>query len=279
MGGKLLQRAVVKEVAFVDEEDAGAEGDDVGHVVAGEEDGDVVALVVGGDELAQAALHGDVEAESGLVEEEEAGAVEEAGDELALHALAEGEVAHLAAEEGFHAEQGDELVDGGLKIGRGHVVDGGEYAPAIERGDVPAELAAVAGDHGKLAQVGGAALGGGEAGDLDVTGGGMEEAGEELEGGGLAGAVGAEDGDHLAGLDGEGDVTKGSDGAEAAAAEAAQGSAEARIALGDVEVLAELRDGNERHGVLQGDVSANIIKPWWILGGLWRVDIRFRLTL
>src|SRR3712207_8571620 len=56
---------------------AGAERDHVVHVVAGEQHRGAVALVVGPDERPHRRLHGDVEADRGLVEEEHAGAVED----------------------------------------------------------------------------------------------------------------------------------------------------------------------------------------------------------
>ena len=55
-----------------------------------------------------------------------------------------------------------------------------------------------------------------EAEDLDVAGGGREQAGEHFDGGGFAGAVGAEEAEELARGDGEGDVIDGGEGAEAA---------------------------------------------------------------
>ena len=94
VGGVALDEAsegaVVEQLALIDDDDAAGQGLDVGHVVAGEEDGGAGFGVVGGDEFADALLHGDVEADGGLVQEEHAGGVQQAGGKFDFHALAEG---------------------------------------------------------------------------------------------------------------------------------------------------------------------------------------------
>ena len=92
------QVAVVDQRAAVDHDDPRAQRDDVVHVVRGQEHGRVVALVVAADEVADRDLHRDVEADRRLVEEQRGRAVEQGGRELALHALAERELARRLVE-------------------------------------------------------------------------------------------------------------------------------------------------------------------------------------
>src|SRR3712207_7208657 len=63
----------------VDDDDALAQRDDVGHVVTGEQEGGPGAAVVLAQEAAGAGLGGEGEADGGLVEEEHFGAGEQAG--------------------------------------------------------------------------------------------------------------------------------------------------------------------------------------------------------
>ena len=84
---------------------------DVGHVVAGQQDRRPVARGVGGDEGADAALGGDVEPERRLVQEEHPRPVQQRAGDLALHPLAEREVADRLAQQLPEVEQLDQLVE------------------------------------------------------------------------------------------------------------------------------------------------------------------------
>ncbi len=95
----------------MDQEDAFAEGGDVGHVVGGEEDRGVVFAVVFAEEDSDGGLGVDVEAEGGFVEEQYGGAVEEGGEEFALHAFAEREFSDGLGELFFEAEHLGEFGD------------------------------------------------------------------------------------------------------------------------------------------------------------------------
>jgi len=68
--------AVEEELAVMDHDHALAQRLDVGHVVAGQQHGGVVPPVVLGDEGADAPLHGHVQPDGRLVEEEHARAVQ-----------------------------------------------------------------------------------------------------------------------------------------------------------------------------------------------------------
>jgi len=53
----------------VNQDDARAEGQDIGHVVTGEDDGHAAALVVFGEKAAEAELHRNIKAEGGFIKE------------------------------------------------------------------------------------------------------------------------------------------------------------------------------------------------------------------
>ena len=99
------ESAVVLELAVVDDDNPLAERGDIGHVVAGQQDRRAGAAVVLLEEVADARLGGDIQADGGLIQEQHLGAVEQAGGQLALHALAQREVAHRLADDGCQVEQ------------------------------------------------------------------------------------------------------------------------------------------------------------------------------
>ena len=86
--------AVKDDVAMVDDHGPLAEHLDVAGIVGGQKDGDLLLLVHLQDKVADALLDDDVEADGGLVEEEDLGPVEQGGGDLAAHALAQGQFTH-----------------------------------------------------------------------------------------------------------------------------------------------------------------------------------------
>ena len=145
-GVESVDGAVVDLAALVDDDHAFAELLDVRHVVAGQEDRDLVAPVVIGEEAAHGPLADDIEADGGLVEEEHARAVEEGGDKLHLHALTEGEFAHHRAELVADLEQLDEFIEGGLALRLGQAVDVPQQMEGLDGGEVPPQLILLAED-------------------------------------------------------------------------------------------------------------------------------------
>ena len=88
-GDQLAQLAVKEQPPMVDYNDAPAERFDVGHIVGGEHHRRPVAVVVLAHELADAPLHGHVQPNRRLVQEEHLGPVEQRARHFALHALAQ----------------------------------------------------------------------------------------------------------------------------------------------------------------------------------------------
>lgn len=73
----------------MNDNDAFAQGLDIGHVMRGEQYGRTVAAVVFAQEGADAALHGDVEANGGFVEEENLWPMEQGCGDFAFHSFAQ----------------------------------------------------------------------------------------------------------------------------------------------------------------------------------------------
>src|SRR6185503_13071993 len=115
-------------------------------------------LVEVADELADLLLRDDVEADGGLVEEEDARAVEERGGDLAAHALSERELADGAAEQRLELEAVDEVLAARAVLGVGQLVDAGEQVERLGGGQVVPELAALAEDGGDVERDAGALL-------------------------------------------------------------------------------------------------------------------------
>jgi hypothetical protein len=89
--------------------------------------------------------------------------VEQGGDELHLHALAEGELADHDVELFADVEEVDELVEGGLELVLRQAVDGAEEMERLAGGQIPPELVLLAEHEGEEAAVGVLALRGVEA--------------------------------------------------------------------------------------------------------------------
>ncbi len=87
---------------------------DVGHVVGREEDGGPPLGVQPDQQLAEALLGQEVEADRGLVEEQDLGLVEHAGRQLAAHPLAERQVADRHVEEVAGLQQLGQVAHPGL---------------------------------------------------------------------------------------------------------------------------------------------------------------------
>jgi len=164
--GKVVEAAIVFKLAMMDDDDAFAEGGDIGHVVAGEEDGGPGAAVVFLEEGPDSNLGGDVEANGGFVEEQDLGTVEEADGEFALHSFTEREVAHGLAEDGAEFEQFIQFFERLFVVRVTDTVDGLVEQEGIGGGDVPRKAVALAHDEGDGTEEVGLALPGGEAEDV-----------------------------------------------------------------------------------------------------------------
>ena len=124
---------VVDDRAVVD--DDGPLGDvlDVGDVVRRQEDRGALLLVEPDQQLAEALLGQQVEADGRLVEEQDLGLVQQARGQLAAHPLAERQVAHRLVEQVGGVEQLAQLGDAALLGGAVEPVDGGQHPVRLAR--------------------------------------------------------------------------------------------------------------------------------------------------
>ena len=184
------------------------------HVVRGEEDGGLLGLVEAldvGPELV-AALR--IEAQRGLVEEENLWGVQKAAGDLepALHAAGEG--LHVAS---LRSHSSKSLSSSSVRSARDlarHVVEDAVQIHVFVGGLLAVEAGVLKDDAEALADL--VLLHRGiEAVELDAAAGRAQQRGEHLDGGGLARAVRAEEGEDLALRDVEGDVVDGGEIAEA----------------------------------------------------------------
>ena len=240
------ESAVVDFCALVDHDHAFAEFLDVGHVVAREENRHAILAVVVAEELANGTLRNDVETDGRFVEKEDARAVQERGDELHFHALAEGEFAHHDVEFGADGEEVDEFVERGFELRLGDAVDRAEEIEGLDGGEVPPELVFLAEHEGKETAVGVFAFGRIEAGDAGGAARRVDEAREHFEGGGLAGAVGSEEADEFPFCDGERDVFGGGGFFECAIEQTLHAAPEAREFFVGAEDAGEVADFDHR---------------------------------
>ena len=222
--GELLQAAVVKERAGMDQQHARTQGRDVGHVMAGEQHRGAIAAVVISQETAHRRLGIHIQAEGGFIEEQHLRAMQQGRHQFGLHPLTQGQLAHGAVQFLPQFQHLGQFVDaaGGLPIVE--AIHRRIHPQGVEGGQIPDQLLLLTHHQGDAAQEFRLAPGGNMAGNLQPPAAGMEQPTQHLEGGGLAGAVGAEKTHHLAGLDPEVEIPHGLNRAVLAPQEMAQGS-------------------------------------------------------
>ena len=154
-------------------------------------------------------------------------------DQLHLHALAQGQLAHGLAGQLLDLEQLGQLGEGPVELLRRERVDLAVQRETVGGGQVPPQLVLLAHDQRELAAEGVEAVPRHEAEHAGAAAGRIDQAREHLERRRLAGAVGAEEGDHLARLDGEGDAVHRPDLLVAAAEQAADGAEQSLLLLED----------------------------------------------
>jgi len=245
-GVEPIDAAVVDLAALVDHDDAFAQFLDVGHVVAGQQDGRAVTAVVVAQERADRFLGDHVEADRRFVEEEDAGPVEQGRDQLHLHPLTERQLADHDVELRPHVEEVDELVERLLVLAAVEPVDVPQEQERLDRGQVPPELVLLAQHEGEQPAVGVLALRRVEAGHPRPARRRVDQAGEHFQRRGLAGAVGAEEADELALGDGEADVVRRADLLELAPEQALHAAPEAGLLFVGPEDAREMLDFDHR---------------------------------
>ena len=119
----LAEAAIEEDRAVINDNDALAQLLDVGHVMAGEQDGRLLLRVVLAQELPHGLLGDHVQADGRLVQEQDFRLVQQRRDQLHLRALAQRKLAHADVELVAHGEQFAHLGDRALQRGGGDAVD------------------------------------------------------------------------------------------------------------------------------------------------------------
>ena len=180
-----------------------AQGQHVLHVVGGQEDGGAVFRIFLPEEGAQGQLAHRVQADGGLVQEEQPRLVEQASAELGAHPLAQGQLAQGRVQEVTQVEGRDQLIQPALPPGVVDVVDVPQQQEGIANRHVPPQLRTLAEHRAQVPHVLAAVLPGGTAVHRAGAGGGGQDARQQLHGRAFARAVGADQADQLALLNGE----------------------------------------------------------------------------
>jgi hypothetical protein len=189
-----------------------------------------------------------VQADGGLVQEQDVGLVQQGRSDLGTHALPQGQLAHGLVEQPLQIQQGHQLVARARKAQGIDAVQVAQQVEAIAHGQVPPQLRALPEDH---ADAGHMALAVGERiapVHLHATAVGPQDARQDLDGGGLARAIGADEAQQLAALQRERHALQRLHRAVARAHQRAQRAHHAGVALMDSIGLAEVVDEDLGHG-------------------------------
>lgn len=208
-GGGEARGGIVKVESAAEASGAIAAGGDGSDVVADDDDGDAECGVDGSDEFGEAVLPGDVDADGGFVEQEDAGlAGDGAGDHGALD-LPAGEPPDGSVGEVGGPHEGERIVDGAGELARGGA-EGVEREQQRHRDHLSDREGETELGFDFLWDIADEPAASGvaweEAGDADVAIGAVEEPEGEFEKRGFAAAVGPEHAESLTGADVEGDV-------------------------------------------------------------------------
>ena len=197
---------VVDQLTVVDHDHAPRHLLDVRHVVRGEEDGRRALLVEPQHEVAKPRLGDQVEADRGLVEEQDLGLVQHARGQLAAHPLAQRQRPHRPVEQVGGVEQVGQHRDPRRRLGARQAVDAAEQRQRLARRQLEPQLRALAEQRADAHRQLPPLLPRHQAEHLRGAAGRVQDAGQHLDRGRLAGAVRADVREPLAGLDGERDA-------------------------------------------------------------------------
>ena len=138
---------------MVDDDDPAAEGLNIRHVVAGQQDGGSAPGVIALEKFPDGLLRDHIQADRRFIQEENPGLVQQRGDQLHLHALAQRQFPHHDIQFVPHVEHLRQLVQRMLKHGAGDAVDPGIEREGFLGGQIPPELVLLSEQQRKLAPV------------------------------------------------------------------------------------------------------------------------------
>src|SRR5579863_5940844 len=187
--------------ALIDEADGVAEFFDLVHAMSGKEDGLALILEIDEGALEQRSVDR-IEAAEGLVHDDEAGIVEQAGDELNLLLHALGELFGFLLQRVVAFETTGPFGCAPTRFGGFEAVQAAEEDELLE----DLHLLVKATLFGQVADAVEAGAVEGLAEEIDAAGVGNGDAHHHANGAGFAGAVGAKEAEHLAGFNGQAEV-------------------------------------------------------------------------
>jgi hypothetical protein len=246
--GQRLDAAVEAQLSAVDHQDPRAQGRDVLHVVGGQDHRRPVLDVVAAHELADRQLHRHVHPDRRLVEEQDPRRVQQRGDQLALHPLAEAQLAHRATHDLAHREQAHELIEATAVVADVDVEHHAVELEGVHRRQIPAQLALLPHDEADRPQELRTPLRRHLPRHPQLTRARIQQPGQHLQGRRLAGPVGPEEADALPRTQREAQVLHRVDLAVLPAHQRAQRRPQAGLAASHPKLLAQPPDLDGRAG-------------------------------
>ena len=205
MAGKTVddlgERPVKKNLAMVDDENAMAKLFNILHVMTGQERHDAVFLVVDTQKFTDALLTNHVQTDGWFVEKEDARLMNQRGDQLHLHPLAQRQLAHHHIHFVLNLEKFGQSADNLRKTSAIDSVDRAVQLQRFLRGQVPPERIFLTHEQTELTFHFIAAFPRDKTENTRITGSRVEQAGEHLKNGGLARAVRTQEPDKFALVD------------------------------------------------------------------------------
>ncbi len=210
---------------MVDDDDAFAQGFEIARVMRGEQHTNVLEPRHFTDRVADVLLGNHVQADGGLIEQDQLRAVQERGCHLTPHPLTERKFPHRSLQEILNLERFRDLPDADFRLAVVHLIDLSEEGERVDGRQVIPKLRALAKDRadviGKLL----AFLPGDITKHLRIAAGWMQDACEHFDRGGFPGAVWTDETEQFAGFHLECKTAHGFDGAVFRFEERAHGAA------------------------------------------------------
>ncbi len=148
-----LDRSVIDDAPIVDDDDALAQLFDVAQVVRGQHDGHALGDAFPFDEVADALLDDQVQADGRLVQIDDLWLVDQRRRQLGAHLLPQRHVADGDIEQLVELQRFRELIQHQAVLDRVDVIDSCDQVQRFDQGQVPPQLRALAEDHADVAGV------------------------------------------------------------------------------------------------------------------------------
>ena len=244
--------AVAQHPPIADDEHPVGQRLDVVHVVRRKNHGDALLAIERLDEVAQRKLGVGIEPYRRLVQEQDRGRMQQGGRDVAAHALPERKLAYRLIQQRLDLQESDELIGGRAKPALRHAIDVAQQLEAVDDGQVPPQLGALAKDDADARHVPNALAPRYEAAHLASPRRWLEDAAENFDEGRFARAVRADHPDKLAPFEREAHAIEGFDASIRPSEQPARRAHEPGLPFGHAIGLGQILDGDLRHGQAAG---------------------------